>query len=97
MAGATPGRWRRWRRAGVTGGRAAVAAALEGMQVRDHHRLLIRTHLDRITLPDRQGNAYLKGYCTQAGTATFLGERHSRLASASAAPAPTTASSRPSA
>jgi hypothetical protein len=32
-----------------------------------------------------QGDVYLKGYCTQAatgaaGTATFLGERHSRLA-----------------
>ncbi len=170
----------------VSGGRAAVAAALEGMQVRDHHRLLIRAHLDYITFLDRQvaaledeaeaaldaipaawgisatgetgpgaghgpdpavlpaaarlaeipgvspalaraiiaetgldmtrfptpahlaswaglapvtrqsgprsrkpgkghGDAYLKGYCTQAaagaaGTATFLGERHARLA-----------------
>jgi transposase len=170
----------------VAGGRAAVAAALEGMQVRDHHRLLIRAHLDYITFLDRQvaaledetaaaldaipgawgadatgetgpgagrgpdpavlpaadrldeipgvspelamaiiaetgldmtrfptpahlaswagltpaarqsgarsrkpkkghGDAYLKGYCTQAaagaaGTATFLGERHARLA-----------------
>jgi transposase len=170
----------------VTGGRAAIARALEGMQVRGHHRLLIRGHLDHITFLDRQaavledeieaaldaipaawgadasgetgpgagrgpdaavlpaagrlaeipgvslalaraiiaeagldmtrfptaghlaswagltpaarqsgarsrkpgkghGDAYLKGYCTQAaagaaGTATFLGERHARLA-----------------
>jgi transposase len=42
---------------GVKGGRAAVAQALEGMQVRDHHRLLIRIHLDRITLLDRQAAA----------------------------------------
>jgi transposase len=39
---------------GVRGGRAAVAAALEGMQVRGHHRMLIRVHLDHITLLDRQ-------------------------------------------
>ncbi len=170
----------------VAGGRAAVAAALEGMQVQAHHRMLIRAHLDHITFLDRQvaaledetaaaldaipaawgadatgetgpaagaapdapvlpavarlaeipgvspklamaviaetgldmtrfptpahlaswaglapaarqsgtrtrkpgkgqGNAYLRGYCTQAatgaaGTATFLGERHARLA-----------------
>ena len=38
----------------VTGGRAAIAAALEGMQVRDHHRMLIRAHLDHITFLDRQ-------------------------------------------
>jgi transposase len=38
----------------VTGGRAAVAAALAGMQVQGHHRMLIRGHLDRITLLDRQ-------------------------------------------
>jgi transposase len=38
----------------VTGGRAAIARALEGMQVREHHRLLIRIHLDHITLLDRQ-------------------------------------------
>ena len=41
----------------VTGGRAAVAAALAGMQVADHHRLLIRVHLDHITLLDRQAAA----------------------------------------
>src|SRR5690348_10942707 len=50
-----PGRHRRWRdRPRVTGGRAAIARALEGMQVREHHRLLIRIHLDHITLLDRQ-------------------------------------------
>jgi transposase len=38
----------------VAGGRAAVAAALAGMQVHGHHRMLIRGHLDRITLLDRQ-------------------------------------------
>jgi transposase len=170
----------------VKGGRAAIAQALQGMQVRAHHRMLIRAHLDHITFLDRQaaavedeigaaldaipaawgadatgetgpgaghgpdpavlpavarldeipgvspelamaviaetgldmtrfptpahlvswaglapvarqsgprtrkpgkgqGNAYLRGYCTQAaagaaGTATFLGERHDRLA-----------------
>jgi len=170
----------------VKGGRAAVARSLQGMQAGEHHRMLIRAHLDYITFLDRQvaaledeieaaldaipaawgadatgetgpgagqgpdpaalpaaarlaeipgitpelaraviaetgldmtrfpspahlvswaglapaarqsgartrkpgkghGNAYLKGYCTQAaagaaGTATFLGERHARLA-----------------
>jgi len=41
----------------VTGGRAAVARALEGMQVRGHHRMLIRAHLDYITFLDRQVTA----------------------------------------
>jgi transposase len=41
----------------VKGGRAAIAQALEGMQVRDHHRMLIRAHLDHITLLDRQASA----------------------------------------
>ena len=49
LAALAPGR--------VTGGRAAAAAALEGMQARGHHRLLIRIHLDRITLLDRQISA----------------------------------------
>ncbi|HEV3292500.1 MAG TPA: IS110 family transposase [Streptosporangiaceae bacterium] len=37
----------------VKGGRGAIAGALEGMQVRDHHRMLIRVHLDHIALLDR--------------------------------------------
>jgi transposase len=41
----------------VTGGRAAIEQALQGMQVRDHHRMLIRMHLDRITFLDRQVTA----------------------------------------
>jgi transposase len=41
----------------VSGGRAAVRQALEGMQVRGHHRMLIRVHLDHITLLDRQVTA----------------------------------------
>jgi transposase len=38
----------------VRGGRAAVERALEGMQPGEHHRTLIRLHLDHITLLDRQ-------------------------------------------
>ena len=41
----------------VKGGRGAIEQALEGMQVRDHHRMLIRVHLDHITLLDRQVSA----------------------------------------
>jgi len=41
----------------VKGGRAAIAQALEGMQVRGHHRMLIRLHLDHITLLERQAAA----------------------------------------
>jgi transposase len=41
----------------VKGGRAAVQEALEGMQVGDHHRLLIRVHLDHIALLDRSAAA----------------------------------------
>ena len=37
----------------VRGGRGAVEEALEGMQARDHHRMLIRVHLDHIALLDR--------------------------------------------
>jgi transposase len=37
----------------VRAGRGAIAAALGGMQVRDHHRMLIRVHLDHIALLDR--------------------------------------------
>jgi len=37
----------------VKGGRAAVAASLEGMQVQGHHRALIRLHLDHVTWLDR--------------------------------------------
>jgi transposase len=38
----------------VKGGPAAVELALEGMQIGSHHPLLIRAHLDHITLLDRQ-------------------------------------------
>ncbi len=38
---------------GVTGGRAAVRQALEGMQLGGHHCMLVRVHLDHITLLDR--------------------------------------------
>ena len=37
----------------VKGGRAAVQASLQGMQVQAHHRLLIRAHLDHIAWLDR--------------------------------------------
>jgi len=37
----------------VKGGRAAVRASLEGMQVQGRHRALIRLHLDHITWLDR--------------------------------------------
>src|SRR5260370_33330397 len=41
----------------VRGGRAAVAEALEGMALGGHHPLLIRVHLDHITLLDRSIDA----------------------------------------
>jgi transposase len=41
----------------VKGGRAAVAEALEGMALGDHHPMLIRVHLDHITLLDRSIDA----------------------------------------
>jgi transposase len=41
----------------VKGGRPAVEQALEGMQVRGHHRMLIRVHLDHVTFLDRQVSA----------------------------------------
>ena len=37
----------------VTGGRAAVERALEGMRIGSHHPMLIRLHLDRTSLLDR--------------------------------------------
>jgi transposase len=37
----------------VTGGRAAVEQALDGMLLGDHHPMLIRMHLDHVTLLDR--------------------------------------------
>jgi transposase len=37
----------------VTGGRAAVEQALDGMLLGDHHPVLIRMHLDHVTLLDR--------------------------------------------
>jgi transposase len=40
------------------GGRKAIAAALEGMQARDHHRWLIAWHLRHITLLERQVAAF---------------------------------------
>jgi transposase len=39
------------------GGRKAIAAALEGMQVRDHHRKLIAWHLRHVTVLERQAAA----------------------------------------
>ena len=41
----------------VRGGRAAIEQALEGMQLSSHHPMLVRGHLDRITLLDRQAAA----------------------------------------
>ena len=41
----------------VKGGRGAIQEALEGMQVRDHHRMLIRVHLAHIALLDRSAAA----------------------------------------
>jgi transposase len=41
----------------VRGGRAAVEAALDGMQLGSHHPGLIRRHLDHITFLDRQVTA----------------------------------------
>ena len=37
----------------VTGGRAAIQQALDGMRIGSHHPMLIRLHLDRVTLLDR--------------------------------------------
>ncbi len=37
----------------VKGGRAAVEHSLEGMLIGDHHRMLIRVHLDHVTVLDR--------------------------------------------
>jgi transposase len=37
----------------VKGGRAAAGQALEGMLPGDHHRMLIRVHLDHVTFLDR--------------------------------------------
>jgi transposase len=37
----------------VSGGRAAVERSLDGMQIGDHHPMLIRAHLDHITLLDQ--------------------------------------------
>ena len=42
------------RTAHVKGGRAAVEESLEGMALGAHHPMLIRVHLDHITLLDRQ-------------------------------------------
>jgi transposase len=41
----------------VRGGRAAVERSLEGMQLGAHHPMLIRAHLDHITLLDRTAAA----------------------------------------
>jgi transposase len=41
----------------VKGGRAAVEQSLEGMTIGAHHPLLIRTHLNHITLLDRSAGA----------------------------------------
>jgi transposase len=41
----------------VRGGRAAVEEALDGMALGDHHPMLIRVHLDHITLLDRSVDA----------------------------------------
>jgi transposase len=41
----------------VTGGRAAVEQALDGMLLGDHHPVLIRLHLDHVTLLDRSISA----------------------------------------
>ena len=41
----------------VSGGRAAVERALEGMRLADHHPMLIRLHLDRIAFLDRSAAA----------------------------------------
>jgi transposase len=38
----------------VTGGRAAIEQALDGMLLGDHHPMLIRVHLDHVTLLDRK-------------------------------------------
>jgi transposase len=37
----------------VSRGRAAVARSLDGMQLGDHHAMLIRVHLDHVTLLDQ--------------------------------------------
>jgi transposase len=41
----------------VNGGRAAIEQSLDGMMIGDHHPLLIRAHLDHITLLDRTAAA----------------------------------------
>jgi transposase len=41
----------------VKGGRAAIEAALDGMQLGDHHPVLIRGFLDHVTLLDRRISA----------------------------------------
>jgi transposase len=41
----------------IRGGAAAIEQALEGMLIGDHHPVLIRLHLDHITLLDRQASA----------------------------------------
>jgi transposase len=41
----------------VKGGRAAIQRSLEGMMIGDHHPMLIRAHLDHITLLDRTADA----------------------------------------
>jgi hypothetical protein len=38
----------------VKGGRAAVEQSLDGMRLGDHHPMLIRAHLDHVTLLDRR-------------------------------------------
>lgn len=42
---------------GVKGGREAVEHSLEGMLLGDHHRMLIRVHLDHVTFLDRSIDA----------------------------------------
>jgi transposase len=41
----------------VKGGRAAIERSLDGMQLGSHHPMLIRAHLDHVTLLDRQVSA----------------------------------------
>jgi transposase len=41
----------------VKGGRAAIERSLEGMQLGGHHPMLVRAHLDHITLLDRKVSA----------------------------------------
>jgi transposase len=44
-------------RPGAGGGITAIVRSLQGMQVRDHHRTLIRMHLDHVTFLDRAVSA----------------------------------------